>query len=152
MPRRGEFRAFTDQMLDYIDRLREAEERKREVEVGSPEFITAAEDAAELSRMAFRWAQMQLQMALASQSETGGMAADVRLIEVEPRPLDRVLAHWREAQLRLELAAPGTPESEAAVRDIERLREEYQAGHEARGDDVRTLTRLGLVEPDIAVS
>lgn len=145
MPRRGEFRAFTDQMLDFIDRLRAAEETKREVEVGSPEFITAAKDAEELSRMAFRWAQMQLQMALASQQPNdGALDPDTRLIEVEPRPLDRVLAHWREAQLRLELAAPGSPESEAAVRDIERLREEYQAGHEARTNGAKSLTDLGL--------
>ena len=57
---------------------------------------------------------------------------DVRLINVEPRPLDRVLAQWREAQVRLELATPGSPASEAAVQDIERLREEYQAGHRSR--------------------
>jgi hypothetical protein len=133
MPRRGEFRALTDQMLDYIDRLRTAEERKRAVEVGSPEFISAAEEAEELSRLAFRWAQMQLHMARAAQHPgDGSVEADVRLIEVEPRPLDRVLAQWREAQLRLEVAVPGSPESAAAVRDIERLREEYQAGHEAR--------------------
>ena len=59
------------------------------------------------------------------------MSPEVRLINVEPRPLDRVLAHWREAQLRLEIAKPGSPEAEEAVRDIERLRDEYQAGHEA---------------------
>ena len=132
MPRRGEFRAFTDQMLEYVDRLRAAEERKRTVEVGSPEFIIAAKQAEEVSRLTFRWAQMQLQMALSLQTGAGTMPADVRLINVEPRPLDRVLAQWREAQLRLETAHPGSPESEAAVRDIERLREEYQAGHRAR--------------------
>ena len=132
MPRRGEFRAFTDQMLDYIDRLRAAEERKRSVEVGSPEFIEAAKQAEEISRLAFRWAQMQLQMALSLQGESSAISADVRLINVEPRPLDRVLAQWREAQLRLETAHPGSPESEAAVRDIERLREEYQVGHRLR--------------------
>jgi hypothetical protein len=98
--------------------------------MGSQEFIQAARDAEALSRMAFRWAQMQHQMAL--EVHGGGQMPDVRLINVEPRPLDRVLAAWREAQLRLELAAPGSPESEAAVRDIERLREEYQAGHTAR--------------------
>ncbi len=133
MPRRGEFRAFTDQMLDLIDRLRAAEEAKRAVEMGSPEFVQAARDAEELSRRAFRWAQMQLQMALEVQDQ-GGKMPDVRLINVEPRPLDRVLAAWREAQMRLELATPGSPESEAAVRDIERLREEYQAGHRTRVD------------------
>jgi hypothetical protein len=122
-------------MLDYIDRLRAAEEKKRAVEVGSPEFIEAAKQAEEISRLAFRWAQMQLQMALSVQGESSALSADVRLINVEPRPLDRVLAHWREAQLRLEIAHPGSPESEAAVRDIERLREEYQASHQSRVKD-----------------
>ena len=119
-------------MLDYIDRLRAAEEQKRAVEVGSPEFIEAAKQAEEISRLAFRWAQMQLEMALSVQGESNTISADVRLINVEPRPLDRVLAQWREAQLRLETATPGSPESAAAVRDIERLREEYQAGHRLR--------------------
>jgi hypothetical protein len=142
MARRGEFRAFTDQMLDYIDRLRAAEETKRVVAVGSPEFVMAAKEAEELSRLAFRWAQMQLQMALEVQSSPP-IDGEVRLINVEPRPLDRILAQWREAQIRLELATPGTPESEAAVRDIERLREEYQAGHEARFDgNGRALTEV----------
>jgi len=131
MPRRGEFRAFTDQMLEFIDQLRAAEEAKRDVEMGSPEFVEAARKAEELSRMAFRWAQMQLQMALEVQDQGGDMT-DVRLIDVEPRPLDRVLAAWREAQMRLDLATPGSPESEAAVRYIERLREEYQASYRAR--------------------
>ena len=34
--------------------------------------------------------------------------------------------------MRLELAVPGLPEAEATVRDIERLREEYQASHRTR--------------------
>jgi hypothetical protein len=131
VPRRGEFRAFTDQMLELIDQLRAAEETKRAVEMGSPEFIQAARDAEELSRLAFRWAQMQLQMALEVQ-DASDLRSDVRLINVEPRPLDRVLAQWREAQMRLEIAPPGSPDSDAAVRDIERLRVEYQEGHKAR--------------------
>jgi hypothetical protein len=139
MPRRGEFRAFTDQMLAYIDQFRAAEERKRSVEVGSPEFIAAAEEASELSRLAFRWAQMQLEMARAMQANGDQVASDVRLVDVVPRPLDRVLAHWREAQLRLEMARPGSPEADAAVKDIERLRDEYQAGHEAQQADADRL-------------
>lgn len=63
-------------------------------------------------------------------------------IDVEPRPLDRILANWREAQLRFELATPGSPEAEAATADIERLREEYQATHEVRmTSDARTLVK-----------
>jgi hypothetical protein len=59
----------------------------------------------------------------------GKLPADVALIDVEPRRLDRILANWREAQFRLEIAALGSPEAEAATREIERLREEYQAIH-----------------------
>jgi len=140
MPRRGEFRAFTDQMLEYIDQFRAAEERKRSVEVGSPDFIAAAEEASELSRLAFRWAQMQLEMARAIQAKGDQVASDVRLVDVVPRPLDRVLAHWREAQLRLETAQPGSPEADAAVKDIERLRDEYQADHKAQKADADRLT------------
>ena len=139
MPRRGEFRAFTDQMLEYIDQFRAAEERKRSVEVGSPDFIAAAEEASELSRLAFRWAQMQLEMARAIQAKGDQVASDVRLVDVVPRPLDRVLAHWREAQVRLEMARPGSPEADDAVKDIERLRDEYQAGHEAQKADAEHL-------------
>jgi hypothetical protein len=136
MPARGEFRATTDQMLEILEDLRATEDRKRSVPVGSPEFLIAAKGAEELSRLAFRWAQMQLQMALAVQSRiaAGEIPGDVRLETVEPRPLDRILAHWREAQLRLEIAALGSPEAEAAARDIERLREEYLAGQESRAD------------------
>lgn len=140
MPRRGEFRAHTDQMLEFIDQLRLAEERKRSVPVGSPDFLMAAEEASELSRLAFRWAQMELEMALAVRASGDGVAPDVRLINVEPRPLDRVLAHWREAQLRLETARPGSPEADTAVKDIERLREEYQHGHESQEDEAAHLS------------
>ncbi len=132
MPRRSEFRATTDQMLDILDDLRAVEVTKRQVEMGSPAFVVAAKRAEELSRLAFRWAQMQLQMALEVQTRvaSGELPPNVRLENVEPRPLDRILAHWREAQIRLEIATPASPEAEAAARDIERLREEYHVTHE----------------------
>jgi hypothetical protein len=41
-----------------------------------------------------------------------------------------ILANWREAQLRLEIARPGSPEASSAADGIERLREEYHAAHE----------------------
>ena len=146
MPQRGEFRATTDTMLDIIDQLRRAEERKQQVQVGSPDFLQTAKQAEDLSRLAYRWASMQLAMALSAQDRIahGQLDGEVRLITVEPRPLDRVLAHWREAQFRLEIAALGSPEAEAATREIERLREEYQAGHEVKVQG----TAGTLLEPD----
>jgi len=149
MPKRGEFRATTDQMLEIIDTLRAAEVAKQLVAVGSTDFVRIAKQTEELSRLAYRWAGMQLSMALDTQDRIarGEIAGETRLIEVEPRPLDRILANWREAQFRLEIAALGSPEAEAATREIERLRDEYQAGHEAKADgpagSVRDLGGLG---------
>ena len=142
MPQRGEFRATTDQMLSLIERMREAEETKRRVPMGSPEFVESARVTADIARLAFRWSQLQLEMALAAESRVarGENAVGVELIDVVPRPMDRILTNWREAQLRFELATPGSAEAEAATADIERLREEYQAAHEARvADDAGAL-------------
>jgi hypothetical protein len=44
----------------------------------------------------------------------------VRLIAVQPRPLDRILGSLREAQFQLEMAALGSPEAEAAPVELER--------------------------------
>ena len=145
MPDRGEFRATTDQMIEIIDGLRAVEQEKQRVPLGDPEFLLLAKRAEDLSRLAFRWAGLQLTMALDARDRIarGKLPADVRLIDVEPRQLDRVLADWREAQFRLEIAALGSPEADAATRQIERLRDEYQAIHEAKIDrDSDTLAEV----------
>jgi hypothetical protein len=133
MPGRGEFRATTDQMLQIIEDLRAVERKKQRVPIGDLEFLLLAKRAEELSRLTFRWAEIQLSMALDARERiaNGNLPGDVRLLDVEPRPLDRILANWREAQIRLEIAGLGSPEAEAATRDVERLREEYQAIHQA---------------------
>ena len=136
MPNRGEFRATTDQLLEMLDDLRTMELEKRSLEVGSPAFVAAAVRAADQGRLVFRWTQLQLEMAhdTAARLGRGEQAPNVHLVEVIPRPIDRILANWREAQLRLEIARPGSPEAAAAVDDIERFREEYQSVHAALVD------------------
>jgi hypothetical protein len=133
MPNRGEFRATTDQLLQMLDELRRMEQGKRSVALGTPEFVELAVKAADQGRVIFRWTQLQLQMAheSAARVERGEQAPNVHLIEVIPRPIDKILANWREAQIRLEIARPGSPEAITATDDIERLREEYQLVHEA---------------------
>ncbi|MFL5756933.1 MAG: hypothetical protein ACJ77N_11610 [Chloroflexota bacterium] len=127
----GDFRATTDHMLTLLDQLKSIEMQKRAVPVGSEAFVQLAADAERVSRLVFRWSGMQLQMAeRAPRAVELGDLSGAPLIEVEPRPLDRILASWREAQLRLEMAKPGSTEAEAASDDVERLREEFQA-HEA---------------------
>jgi len=127
MPIRGEFRATTDQMLELIDELRALENRKRQLPMGSPEFIAVARDTANHARLVFRWAQMQEQMAVETgdRVERGELEPGVKLRTIEARPMDVILANWREAQLRLEISRPGSPEAQAAADDMERLREEH---------------------------
>jgi hypothetical protein len=143
MPDRGEARAMVDQMLELITEMNAAERAKRELALGTPEFIERAIEVERIARTAFRWSQMQLQMGerAAERRARGELTDTVRLIDVEPRPLDVVLSHWREAQLRLEIARPGSHEAQAAADDVERLREEYQAGFERKdGQNVVPMT------------
>ena len=128
VPRRAEIRAAADHMLELMDEVRHAEERKREVPLGSEEFVELAVRVAMRARVVSRWADLQLQLA---QSIPYGVE-DVSISDLRPRPLERVLALWREAQIRLELAPPGSAAAAQAVEDIERLRNEYQAGFELR--------------------
>lgn len=130
IPRNGEIRAAADHMLALMDEVRRLEERKREVPLGSEEFVELALRVATRARVLSRWADVQLQFA---QSIPYGVE-DVSISNVRPRPLERVLALWREAQIRLELAPPGTLAATQAVEDIERLRNEYQANFLLRQD------------------
>jgi hypothetical protein len=123
-----EFRATTDQMVAMIERLRATEQAKQRVAFGSAEFVELAVEAERLSRVVFRWAGMQLDMARASAGAVGrGELSPAPLTEVIPEPLDRILAAWREAQLRFEIATPGSPEAAAAADEVVRLRQEFHA-------------------------
>jgi hypothetical protein len=126
---------MVDQMLELIIDMNAAERAKRELAMGTAEFMERAIEVERIARIAFRWSQLQLEMAerAALRRANGELTDMVRLIDVEPRPLDVILASWREAQLRLEISRPGSPEGQAASADIERLREEYQAGSELKG-------------------
>lgn len=131
MPDRGDLRATADQMLQILDELRAMEISKRSAPIGSPEFIELARSALNHGRLAFRWTDLQLRLAeeAAARAARGEEPDDLRIDDVAPRPLDQILAHWREAQIRFEIAEPGSPDAAAAAADIERLREEYQTSH-----------------------
>lgn len=116
-------RASSDRMLSLIERLRMLETEKRGHPLGSTEFVALATEAEELSRLVFRWSQMQ--EALAEQSRSGDVPA-VPIRDVPPRPIHQLLADWREAELRLVGAPLGSPEAQSATDRIEELREEYQ--------------------------
>ena len=142
VPRRGEIRAAADHMLELMDEVRQAEEQKREVPLGSEAFVELAVRVATRARVVSRWADLQVQLA---QSIPYGVE-DVSISDLRARPLERVLALWREAQIRLELAPPASAAAAQAVDDIERLRNEYQAGFELRREPDEIGTALAFSE------
>lgn len=137
MPERHEVRATADRMLEIIDELRAVEERKRSIAIGAPEFVDLAIRAVDHARLAFRWSQLQLQLAesAAAKVARGELPADVQVEQIEPRKLDVVLALWREAQMRFENSLPGSPAAAEAADAVERLREEYRSISEATRAD-----------------
>jgi hypothetical protein len=127
-PRHDEIRAAADHMLELIDDVRTSEATKRSIPMGSREFVDLAAKIAANARVVSRWADLQLQLA---QSMSNG-AETATIADIRPRPLERVLALWREAQIRLDLAEPGSPAAERAVDELERYRNEYQSGFAVR--------------------
>jgi hypothetical protein len=126
-----DFHASTDQMLEMLEHLREIEQRKQDATLGSEQLAALAKEAQQVSRLVFRWSGLQEDAALASVRAVRNGATPVRISDARPQPVHRILADWREAQLRLEIAQPGSPEAESAANDIERLREAFHVAHEA---------------------
>lgn len=129
MTEERELRATSDKMLVMVDRLAELERVKRKLDIGTAAFVEAAREVERLARLVFRWSQVQLQLAQESQQDE---VPQVPITEIAARPLDRILADWREAQLRLEAAPPGSDEAESAAHDVERLRGEFRAAQDVR--------------------
>ena len=119
-----ELRATSDRMLGMLDQLRELETRKRELTPGTEEFARLAWDVADLARTTVRWSELQLRQANEA-LEAGTAQPAVALVDVPVRRLDEVLAEWRQAEIRLSQALPGSPDAEAAAQDASRLRAEY---------------------------
>jgi hypothetical protein len=133
MPNRGEFRATTDQLLEMLDELRTMEQMKRSLALGTPEFVEQAIKAADQDRLVLRWTQMQLEWPM-SRPRASHAASKPRTSISLRSSHGRSTGSWptgEKAQLRLEIARPGSAEAASAADDIERFREEYQIAHDA---------------------
>jgi hypothetical protein len=146
----GEIRAIADQLLMMFDELRSVEEQKRRESLGSDAFVALAEAAEAQGRLVFRWTGLQLEIArdAARRRGRGELAPDVSIEEIQPRRLDRILAAWREAQMRLEIAKPGTPEAAEAADRIERLHDEYRAAASGQADEAAAFAKPSYAPAD----
>ena len=128
----SELRATSDRMLLILDEIRDAELAKRQESPGTETFAKLAYDVMELARTVSRWSELQLRQANEALGRQGPEDNGRVLAEVPARRLDEILAEWRQAEIRLSQAQPGSSDADHAAADAARLRLEYQALQEKK--------------------
>ena len=101
-------RETSDALLRDLDVLVAIEEEKRTLEPGDPRLVELAERIEEIARRVLDSTnrQHQLTRAVNAQVDRGSPDAPETTIDETPRPIQAVLADWREAERR---AAPPRP-------------------------------------------
>lgn len=129
--RNEELRAVSDKMLVLLERLSALEKAKQEITLGSNEFVVLAEQVEQMTRVAKVLSEHQLDLAYKlGERRRQGEVTNVRLTDLAPRRLDRILADWREAEMRLATSDPGSEAARRAAADVERLKAEYRAAQQ----------------------
>ena len=125
-----QLRSASDEMLDALEKLRVLESEKRTLPPSSTRFQKLAHEVERLAGTVTNRAQEQSELGVeaAEQHELAGESTEP--IE-PPREVTVILSEWRDAERRLGLAAPGSPEEAACRAEVNRLRAEYQRAHRA---------------------
>jgi hypothetical protein len=129
-------RDTSDALLRDLDVLSAIEEEKRSLQPGDPRLIHLAARIEEIAQRVLVGSvrQRQLTEVVNAQVEAASPEAPDAPIEETPRPMDAILADWRNAERRAAAAIPGSAEAAEAVALVGRLRDEYRRAHEAARD------------------
>ena len=130
-------RETSDALLRDLDVLSTIEEEKRQLEPGDPRLVQLASRIEEIAQRVLVGSvrQRQLTEVITDQVEAGSPAAPDAPIEDTPRPMQAILADWREAERRAAAAEPGSADAAEAEALVTRLRDEYRRAHEAARAD-----------------
>ena len=130
-------RETSDALLRDLDVLVAIEEEKRTLEPGDDRLVELAGRIEEIAQRILSGSvrQHQLTQVVNAQVEAGSAGAPETSIEDTPRPIQAVLAEWREAERRHLAAEPGSAEAAEADALVARLRDEYRRAHEALSRD-----------------
>ena len=130
-------RETSDALLRDLDVLVAIEEEKRSLEPGDDRLVELAGRIEEIAQRILSGSvrQHQLTQVVNAQVEAGSANAPEASIEETPRPIQAVLAEWREAERRHVAAEPGSGEAAEAEALVARLRDEYRRAHEALSRD-----------------
>jgi hypothetical protein len=129
-------RETSDALLRDLDVLSTIEEEKRSLEPGDPRLVQLAARIEVIAQRVLVGSvrQRQLTEVVVSQVESASPEAPKTPIEEIPRPIQAILAEWRDAERRVAAAAPGSAEAAEAEALVSRLRNEYRRAHEAARD------------------
>ncbi|HET7703773.1 MAG TPA: hypothetical protein VFK35_10255 [Candidatus Limnocylindrales bacterium] len=130
-------RETSDALLRDLDVLVAIEEEKRTLEPGDDRLVELAGRIEEIAQRILSGSvrQHQLTQVVNAQVEAGSANAPETSIDHTPRPIQSVLAEWREAERRHLAAEPGSAEAAEADALVARLRDEYRRAHEALSRD-----------------
>ena len=121
-------RTASDAFLARLDRLHALEVEKRLLTPGTDRMVALAAEIEELVKDVLSAANTQHVLADRADPNAG-----LRPIEaIPPREAAEILADWRAAERRLTSAEPESAERDAALADIDRLRQEYSRAFEQR--------------------
>ncbi len=126
-------RETSDGLLRDLEVLVTIEEEKRSLEPGDPRLVELAARIEEIAGriLAATTRQHDLSRIVNGQVEAGSPNAPDTSIENTVRPIQAVLADWRDAERRALAADAGSAEAAEANALVDRLREEYRRAHEA---------------------
>lgn len=126
-------RQTSDALLRDLDVLVTLEEEKRSLEPGDNRLVELAGRIEEIAQRILSGSvrQHQLTQTVNAQVEAGSTGAPAASIEETPRPIQAVLADWRDAERRAAAAEPGSVEAAEADAFVSSLRDEYRRAHEA---------------------
>jgi hypothetical protein len=125
-------RETSDTLLRDLDVLVTIEEEKRSLEPGDPRLVELAERIEVIARRVLNGTVRQHDL---TRTINAQVAADVprapdASIDDTARPIQAVLADWREAERRAIAAEPGSAEAAEANALVNLLREEYRRAHD----------------------
>ena len=130
-------RQTSDALLRDLDVLVTMEEEKRSLEPGDDRLVELAGRIEEIAQriLSSSVRQHQLTQVVNAQVEAGSAGAPGASIDETPRPMQAVLAEWRDVERRAVAAEPGSAEAAEADALVSRLRDEYRRAHDAISRD-----------------
>lgn len=131
-------RETSDALLRDLDVLAQLEDEKRTLEPGDPRLVDLAGRVEQIAQrvLAGTVRQHELTRVANAAVEAGSTTAPKSTIDdTPPRPIQAVLAEWREAERHAAEVEPGSADATETSARISSLREEYRRSHEAVRQD-----------------